>query len=248
MYYPNSPQLLHEMVINFMLSTNDIFDSFPKNDTRIILSPDEAYVYVWTNISSWYNYLANNKNLNKFIIIWNSNEIKWIWTPNISNYMNLLWNIRINSNLKEKFCAVSSFELIEKDINMDSIDCQLPFLLTSKKLDSILPIFIWYEKNYIKLVNLLKDSLEKDESLGIIFSSNLYDDFKNKTWTDKKLSEAIVDHDLKKINNSVTNNLTLLKTFSLLSKKMNRDIVPLIYSHSRDLWMDKNTAYFSMIS
>ncbi len=247
MYYPQSPQIVHEMVISFLIHTKEIvWNNSNKKNFNIMLVPSDYYIFAWSVISSGYNFFMKNKRLKKIIIVWSDPKVKWFNVPNYSYINNILGRTKICSWLSKYFDTDFFKRSEESELNIENINCQIPFILTSMKIDCIFPIIVGETQKYIKLVNTLKEILTLDDSVWVIFSWNLSNN--NKKNKDNLISESIINYDIKNLKKINTDNYIILKSFSLLSKKMKKDINPILYSNSQDLWADFNRSYFSMIS
>ncbi len=253
LYYPKLPQMLYEMIVGLMVSVNDFVDENLTVNPRLLLVPCDYYIYSWAVMASWYSALIKNHKIKKIIIVSNSSKEKFSWyaIPSFSNYKNILSDIKISNETYELFESYKDFHSIDWIDSFDNIDCQIPFIISTIKPETILPILVWKTNRYIKLVNFIVESL-KDEGTAVVISWNLSNNFDQKDMLkkDSKQAQAIVQNDIKTLNSSVDESNILLRIFSSVCKKKWYDIPPLIYSNSSefdDTWK-LSRWYFSMVA
>lgn len=251
--HPSSPQITHEMIISFFLSVNNLLDKEKLKQTRMVISPSNPYIFCWNIMASSYKALSSNKNIKKVIVISQSRKVtKWFFLPKQNSIKTIFGYQQVSRELKNHLLQEKEFyEGDAKNSILEGIYPQLPFIHTFKKTKTILPIIIWNQK-YIKLVNSLKLLIEKDPEIGIIFSMNFPESNKYHKSLEKSnsLCHMICNHNIRWISNVSLSNSNIAKSFTILSKKLNYKITPLLYSNSGDFsqYQSNFTGYFSIAS
>lgn len=249
MYYPKSPQFLFELILQSLINSDEYIDEWIVSwNYRILFSPCDYYLYTSSIMASWYNLFKNNKNLKKIIVLWYSDKIKWIWVPSFNNINSVFWKKKIELNFLSYFNWLNEKVNLDEKFDFSDIDVQLPFLFSSMRIECVFPVFVWFNKNYIKLVNILTKILNENNDVWIIISSNFYTSDNLSDIDINKILDNLVSFKINNITRELTKNYKMLKIYSLLTKKIWSNIVPVFYWSSLDLWSKDNNWYFTMLS
>lgn len=181
-FYPAHPQVLHEMIMSFIVQINETFD-FDSIVSKLLLkraviSPHAWYIYSWIVAAASYNVLRLNANIKRLIIIWPSHYVgeNWWLLCDYDWFETPLWILKVDKDLVEILINKSpeiftfSNEAHEPE---HSIEVQLPFVQTVLNVDSFVPILGWLDADWKTLGQILKEVISTYDDIWLIISSDL---------------------------------------------------------------------------
>ncbi|UFX83382.1 AmmeMemoRadiSam system protein B [Candidatus Absconditicoccus praedator] len=251
-FYPTSPQILHEMVVSLTVSVQSFVDENLSVHPKIALVPNDYYIYSGAVMASAYSALSKNKDIKEIIVVGRNSDKSFTGygVPSFGSIKNILGEKKVSSRVKQLLDEYKDFHGFDNDEMFSNIDCQMPFVLSTFNINSLLPVIVGRTNKYIKLVNFLSEAI-KEKHVAVIISSNISNTQGSGKIIkkDSKQAQAIVQNNLRDLPFSGDSSNILLRIFSSVCKKRGYDINPLIYSNSSDFDKDSNISrgYFSMI-
>lgn len=260
-FYPSHPQVLHEMIMSFIVEINENFnvkDSIKDIDlNRAVISPHAWYIYSWLVAASSYNILRLNNNIKRLIVIWPAHYVAvkgrvlssydWFETP--------LWVLPIDKDLmnilvnKNQDIFTYSNEAHEPE---HSIEVQIPFIQTVLNVNWFVPILWGIDADWIELGEILKEIVLEYDDVWIIISSDLSHylpyDIANKV--DLETINAIIKWDAEFVTPERACGWLGIRSYIHMTKLLNVKRVSVLYMNSWDTAGDKSAVvwYASIVS
>lgn len=250
--YPANPQVLYELILQLINSTEKIIKPTLSLNPRILISPNAWYMFSWTVASAWYILLRRNPSLSRIIIIGSSQDkFKWCWVCSYDKFSTPLWTVDIDKEINSFLLTDKSFN-INNDlfIKENSIESQIPFLQTVLQLKTILPVVISPNSNIKPLIKYLIQLLKNDE-IGIVISENLSKNipYEQAIKKDSETIKSIMEDNLQSVDKNVYKESMWLTVAANLAKSLSYNKQFIHYANSWDTYWDKSNVvgYLSMI-
>lgn len=215
--YLKDPQLLYELMISLIISSKNI-DRIKKNDSRILVTPSEDYIYTGSIQWAWYHVLSRNKKLTKIILIDYKKNINDnnIIIPSYDKFETPFWEIHTTQEYKNFF---QEFKILKDNNHFEKnykIETQLPFIKGILNIEYFLPCIISENIDSKLFENILETIYKKDKNTWIIILGEQW------KWIEIEKEKTLIKNITKIwewINNFCTNNNLNIEPISFIKNK-----------------------------
>jgi len=260
-FYPAHPQILHEMILDFIVNIESNIDLKEiLNEAvqkRLWIAPHAGYIYSWI-VAAWtYRILQTNPNIRKLIVIWPAHYVEangWILS-NFDWFQSPLGILKIDKDIQNylvsqnpKIFTVSD----EAHIPEHSIEVQIPFIQSTLKIESFVPILGWIDADWKSMWEILATVCQENPEIWLIISSDLshYLPYEIAVNVDTETIETIINWEAEKIVWERACWYQGIRSYIVATEILEIPRIPVIYANSGDTAGDKSRVvwYLSMIS